>query len=692
MGSVNKKPNRALLVDVFLVLVLLCGCFIVEGHSYFDGTRQGEMTNVQMILSCLGYVLLFVGFILTSKRHVDFEIKAWPLLVFVGLLFVNLFAILFFPGVYDTGELIYQIDAAMKFRYCLYALVICSMLYLLFVLAPQQLAGSKIFDIVLFVTVIIVILAVFFSYFKEADLYRAILDNGGADETTGTPKSWTTQKNVYAFMLFNGLVAEAYFEAKNPHWWRWIILVFLYFNQFFVLSKTILAVSTLFLIGFYFWHFVKTLPTHRRRNWIILGVLFVGLGSFLLFGLLYPEAFWLNHYFHTIWNFMLAYLGTTFLDRVYVWSDVARCISSFPLTIMVGVGYGNWIHVFYSYLLNDPNGFYPVDSAWVVDLARGGVIGILFSVVVDAYVLFLIVDALKKHKKTAMVSLLYALGLFFRSFVEAGDLAFPDSFGVIYNILLVMPLAADRFAEKHPSSQSYVTSLFTDPERPSLPRQPFSSERFLKKSLAFSLPLCLDVPLFLEAWGILNGNDYLANPNLFFAFGSVMLVAPFIFLALASLVRGKHIYGFICLLFWFIVAMVMAFALPSISGDWLGALFPVLMAFVLLLIVCFSGIIPGEKIFAKTASIYFFVGLSILLTCHFALVSNPRSMYLTLVALALPIIVSIFLSSFASLSWDDWSLAKWSDRYLLLQERYALKGDVQRSRVFTKGVSHGKEN
>ena len=150
-----------------------------------------------------------------------------------------------------------------------------------------------------------------------------------------------------------------------------------------------------------------------------------------------------------------------------------------------------------------------------------------------------------------------------------------------------------------------------------------------------------------------------------------------------------HVYGFICLLFWFIAAMVMAFTLPSISGDWLGALFPALMAFVLLLIVCFSGIIPGEKIFAKTASIYFFAGLSILLVCHFALVSNPRSVYLTLVALALPIIVSVFLSSFTALSWDDWSLAKWSDRYLVVQERYALKGDIQRSRVFAKEVSHG---
>jgi hypothetical protein len=94
MDSVNKKSNRALLVDVFLVLVLLCGCFIVEGHSYFDGTRQGEMTNVQMTLSCLGYGLLYAGFLLTAKRHVAFEIKAWPILVFTGLFFVDLFAIL----------------------------------------------------------------------------------------------------------------------------------------------------------------------------------------------------------------------------------------------------------------------------------------------------------------------------------------------------------------------------------------------------------------------------------------------------------------------------------------------------------------------------------------------------------------------------------------------------------------------
>ena len=177
----------------------------------------------------------------------------------------------------------------MKFRYCLYALVVCSMLYLLFVLAPQQLAGSKIFDLVLFGAVIIVILAVFFSYIKEADLYRAIIDNGGADETTGTPKSWTTQKNIYAFMDVANVVYSLVFLKmkfawmKRAEWkpylkevylfsiWIFFVVAFSQINAY--LGKTVLGVMvdsgktvTVFTYGFQFFAYESLMSQGISNN------------------------------------------------------------------------------------------------------------------------------------------------------------------------------------------------------------------------------------------------------------------------------------------------------------------------------------------------------------------------------------------------------------------------------------------
>lgn len=684
MVSSLKKSKNLLFVYFLLILTLLLGCFIVEGHSYFDGGRQSDMTNIEMFISVGGYLLLLASLCLVLPKAM-LKPKWQPLAFFgVGLL-VDILAIYFFPGVYDTGELIYQIDGVTEFRYCAYALVIFSLLYLLFAVVPELTANTPIYDLVLFVAVVIVLTAVVFSYFTEADLYLAIIRNGGPDDGLVIPTSWTAHKNVYSFVLFNGLAAEAILEAKCPHGWRWPIILFLYCNQFFLVSKTGLAAASFFVVGFYLWHFVKTLPQHKLRNWITLGVVLGGLLVFLLVGFLSPEALWLNHFFRITWDFMISSLSTTLMDRIYVWSDVVRCIISFPLTLMIGVGYGNWAHVFYAYLLGDPNGYYPMDSAWVADLARAGIFGVLFSAALDLYVLYLLIDAIKHHSKIGVVSSLYAVCLFFRSFVEAGDIANPDSFGMIYMGLLVLPLLAERYSRLHPALRQDREGIILNSEPASLPRQPFTAARFIPKFLSFSSALFVMATFAVLAAGILNNNSLVTSADFFYAFTGIALFFPYVILGLVFLMKSRHLYGFITLLFWSLVTLFMTFFLPSLGTGWLGVLFPVMMGFILLLVVLFSGIFPTDKSFIRYSLIYSGLAIVLLFGGRWIIEVNPVSSYLTLCLMGFSLLCYLFVSCLPFASSENWFLDKWSDRFIRYGDCYAVQADETCWRVYHGG-------
>ncbi len=682
MATTLQKSKNHLALYFLLILTLLVGCFVVEGHSYFDGSRQADMTNVQMFISVGGYALLLTAFFLLLRHYYPVEKTWWPIAFFGVAFLVDLIAIWFFPGVYDTGELIYQLDVVTELRYSAYALVVFSLLYLLFAIVPAITAGSKIYDLILLIAVVIVFTSVVFSYISEANLYQAILKNGGPDDTLQIPTSWTNHKNVYAFVLFNGMVAEAILEAKCPHAWRWGLILFFYLNQFFVLSKTGLAAATLFMLGFYLWHFVKTLKKNKLRNWIILGVLLGGLVIFLLIGFLNPKALWLNRFLRNTWDYMIASISATLMDRIYVWSDVVRCIFSFPLTLFCGVGYGNWNHVFYAYLLGDPNGFYPVDSSWITDLARAGIFGVVFCALLDLYVVYIIVDAIRHKSKIGVVSALYGVGLFLRSFVESGDLANPDSFGMIYMALLVLPLLSERYARLHPEIEKARIDEILDPNDLSLPRQPFTSSRFIPKFLSLVCPFFVMIAFALLSIGIVTNNGFLMSSDFYYSFMSVALFFPYFLLGMVFLLRQHHFYGFLTLAFWSVADLALALYLPSIGAGWLGVLFPVLMGFVLFLVVVFSGIVPFENQMAKYPLIYTGAGLALLFFGHLIIETNPLSVYLSLALLGFAVTLYVFLACLPFSITDSWFLERWEKRILRLGNRYALKSEEAYWRVY----------
>ena len=685
MVSTLKKSKNLLVIDFLLILTLLVGCFVVEGHSYFNDGRQSEMTDVEMFISVGGYLLLLGSLCLVLSRTMSIK-RNWLPLIFFGLgLLVDIVAIWFFPGVYDTGELIYQINVVSEIRYSVYGLVVFSLLYLLFAIVPQITAGTQIFDLILAIAVAIVLGAILYSYITEADLYLAIIRHGGPDDGLVIPTSWTSHKNVYSFVLFNGLVAEAILEAKCPHAWRWAIILFFYLNQFFVLSKTGLLIATLFVLGFYLWHFVKTLKKHKIRNWVIFGVVFGGLFLFLLIGLLSPRVLWLNRFLRNTWDYMVASISATLMDRVYVWSDVVRCIFSFPLTLMVGAGYGNWAHVFYAYLLGDPNGYYPMDSAWVADLARAGIFGVLFSAILDLYVLYLLIDAISHHSKIGVVSALYAVGLFLRSFVEAGDLANPDSFGMIYMALLVLPLLSERYTRLHPAVEQEKAELLRQSKETPLPSQPFTSARFIPKFLALFCPLFVLATFAFLVVGILSDNAFVTGSDFFYAFLGIALFFPYLILGMNYLLINRHFYGFITLLFWSVVDVALSVYLPSLKTGWLGVLFPVLMGLVLLLVVLFSGIIPFDKSLAKYPAIYSGLAVVLLFGGHSIIVSNPVSTYLTLALMGFSILAYLFAYCLPFSRSESWLLDKWNAQFIRWNEAYVAKRDSDYLRVYQGG-------
>jgi hypothetical protein len=139
-------------------------------------------------ISCLRYAYLMSGAFLYAAHTMGKAKVSYPFLIALGVLFFSdIIAIVFFPGIYDTGELMYLPDAVTKVRYILGFSITCVGLYCVLGIAPQILRNKSTLDVFFLLLVLLASTAVIYSVIKEFDLYKAMIANGGPDDAYAVP-------------------------------------------------------------------------------------------------------------------------------------------------------------------------------------------------------------------------------------------------------------------------------------------------------------------------------------------------------------------------------------------------------------------------------------------------------------------------------------------------------------------------
>jgi|GEM_PF-2506365 hypothetical protein len=546
---------------ILIAFFFACVSFFLEGHAYFGNDHNRNMTDLEFFLSFM--VACFSIGILCLLAFRSFQIRLkWWLIIFLGFFCItSLLALFVFPGVFYNGNLVYSIDAIDIVRYSCVTLIVFASLYVCIGILPSMTGGSTIYDLVFLSAVVLAIVAIIWSYLVETDLYDKLFAYGFPANGYVVPKSFTANRNIYGFILFFGIVGEAYLHVKRPHWWRWIIMAFIFFNQFFVLSKTSIIISIFFLACFIIWTFVRSIMAHPHRN-----VISLALVSASLMGLWLGGAFnsggllgWFGDYFRFVWQLFITNSSPSFLSRLQCYTEAFNAVTLSPITTILGFGFGNWTSSLYAAKSGSSSAFIPMDNAWAVDFLQNGIFGFILSFAIWIFVFVFIFKALLRKKTNAWVILFLALAIIAHTLTEAGDFTYLNATGAVLFCTIYLPIASELKADKDIGEEKAIEKRYFAYPYPKL--KPFSS---LDVSWLFFLLIPLVVLFFGLSFGFAyeSGISVLANAFLcvnvlvgFFAF-------PISYDCIKTLWKSKRniaVMAFVILALYSISALILPF-------------------------------------------------------------------------------------------------------------------------------------
>jgi hypothetical protein len=640
----NRKQNHRLLMFVLLILFVLVNCFFVEGHAYFNPGNRVPMTSLEYGLS-LGTILVYDALFYLLAFLFYRPKTNWPILIGLGVLFlINLVALSFFPGIYDTGDLVYWPTAGERVRSFFDCLVLVLSLYGLLVVGPQVVQDGDLFDLFFVYITINALAAILYSYATEGSLYLQILPSGPVDAYS-VPQSFTSHRNIYAALLLYGMMGQAYLQCKHPFWWRWVLILFFFVNQYFILSKTCILLCCLFLGAFAVYRMVKTFAKHKVRNGIALGLFTAGIlvALIIAFGTDTPLVQPLQSFLKTIFSS----IGDSWETRVFNWSDILRKLFESPVTMLFGFGVTlsrqSLLVAVYS---EEARLYTPVDNSIVCLWSNFGLLGVILYGAFLVYLFYWVYRAFKAKQRTAVVSLMILLILIGHGITEDTNFLSFVSTGVVALFSAVMPLITPQYEksyaeERKPPLEKAKTRRLEKPEKPELTTSEYTT--IWVKILTPLFALLLGVSKLLQVQLPERFHFAYGNPAWEMTMGLAFLVVPFLLSALRELRKKKSWLPYSALVGGLALSLVFAFVGPWKGFEWVFAGISMgLLALSMGAAIFFKVGLP-YRVYAKTLALpllYLFFVLSVNLGLTYGL-SGSMSRYLCLVFVALDVLLWI---------------------------------------------------
>ena len=625
-----------------LVILVVVGCFFSEGHAYFNPGNRVAMTAPEFWLSFAISLLVLIGFVLLAWRFYRPKINKILLTFYLIFLFIGFIGLVCYPGLYDTGDLVYTLSAADKFRYCCSFFIQATSLFLFLDFGPQVIRGTSTLDFVFAFVVADCLVAIGYSYLSEGSLYISLFTEGPRS-SYAVPESFTTNRNIYAVLLFYGLISECYLLSKNPKWWRWILAAFLFLNQAILMSKTILTISVAFSIGFLVFRYFLSLKAHPIRNNVVLGIILV----FILFlvtlhfsgvaASLMPKV---DSLFESFFSLMWTSIPASFSARLYDWAGILKEISKSPMLMLFGFGETNFQMVInYINPTLSVGEAAPLDSAYMSVIAKYGFLGLLLYI---GFLVYLITKLVHLWRARRMMSVPYALAFgsfLFSGFLEAHYYLGFQSPNLILLAVVALPILTEDYSVTHQSEQNEAALSYAQSE-PQKPLGVQSPEDVLRMSYF----IC--TPIFAVLVGCLRGvSSTIVVTKYSMALVLISLCCVYVFLPifLSSLRRLRN-YGlnpsYVAL--WILVGgwLLLTAISPLFAHTNYLAIASIVFGALIFLGLLFSSLTVRFSVYCSYAWRYllvfvFCIGLNLL----FESVIVPFSRYLVLVTAVSDIIV-----------------------------------------------------
>lgn len=555
--KIPAKPAPFLFCIISIVAYLAFLTFFEQGFPAMDPVYTQPFSDSEFFLT-FALVMILGALVLTlGCRH--FYIKPnWVMATICILLFFSdVIAITTFPTSYAVSDTYsYYLSEIDRARYIFSWLAACVGFYMIFAVIPKMAINSRQWDFLFGLGMIAAIFAIIYSYCVETDLYLNLFNPDiTIDIYYGVPLSFTNNRNTYGTMLFIGVIGSAFLFIRNHHWWYFVISLFIYLNEFFVLSKTTLIVSTVFYLGYLIWLYFLTVKHHSIRSNLIL---FLFVSAFLLVLIVHnTDAIPALASFQKLINSVLDAFEDkgpdSITSRIFLWNIQLSAIYSDPMHIIFGFGDHNYEPLLGA-IFNQSEGLGYAHMGILDVFGRLGMVGVLAYLAGIIYAILLFVRGFGKKREITFVYLLSLVAFLTHGSMESTNFLSLEPTSLAFLLAVFLPLLTDEANDNRPKEVEHYTKLYTGIS--------YYKKKAKRNALSvYQYSLFLLAPIIGILVGIgpvvseVTGNCLFNNANATATFAILLSLSPLALAASFSLISARKWTGVLLFVFSIIITL-----------------------------------------------------------------------------------------------------------------------------------------
>ncbi|HAS56718.1 MAG TPA: hypothetical protein DCR94_05760 [Firmicutes bacterium] len=341
------KPRFLYMFAILLNAVL--GCYVLENVAFFNEESFVLNNNFEFYMVFVAAVLSNISLLFFVHKYEKIKLDIAPFLVCFVCLLGNCIGILTFPSnasiSMQTSEnniisFVFDLDIFQKIRYGLLFCLAIHYAYMIFAVYPKLIKSSSSFSFIFFGIVFVAIFSIAWSFVFEWDVYVKYFNKEDLLTSSDFVGSFYNNRNTFGAMLLLGICSCGFLQCRRHCFIHYFIMLIFYVELYFVVSKTSIVLSSIFLLIFLLYRFILTIK-RRPIKTIICSILVIGLPTLLVcFGAF--NVFGDNSIFSKLYdNFILSFdfANVPSLEsRTLIWKALLSFLLAEPSRIIFGIG------------------------------------------------------------------------------------------------------------------------------------------------------------------------------------------------------------------------------------------------------------------------------------------------------------------------------------------------------------------
>ncbi len=460
---------------VLMLTAIAFGGFLLKGVTLFGDNPIGRMNDPEWYSMALVTVLCLCLYLSIVHKYLKIRFHWGWFLAVLTLVIANAVGLFLLPAAengigytFSGLEFNYSwtVEMSERVRFLVGFALFGVFLYCFYAVFPKSIAGPRHLDILYVVLVLIGLVAVIYSWVKEAAIYQSFFDRE-VETISDAIVSFTDNPNTLAFGLLGASFLCCYLNSRRHSLIWYLVLALFTVQQILIGSRTSLVLQGVLVLAYPIHRFALTVKGHPGRN-IPVFILYLIAGITLLV-LLLVNPFEPTSFLGKIGNRLHNdYFGSDvgqLSNRLRIYSRILGMIGENPMRLVFGVGDQQALYYLAARSFPEyaaaPVQFY-AHNGFLQNLLCGGIVRVGFLLLVSVVFVMKAIELIAKKQRVGFPLLLGWLLMVGHGLMESTSFVASDSRGFALYLILTLPLLSHHHLLDNKALSSYKEASKAD--------------------------------------------------------------------------------------------------------------------------------------------------------------------------------------------------------------------------------------